>query len=37
MVLRSLARPEMLGSLIERDWPVQVHRVALCRSLANDV
>jgi Ser/Thr protein kinase RdoA (MazF antagonist) len=37
MVLRSLARPEMLGSLIEREWPLQVDRVTLVRSLANDV
>jgi Ser/Thr protein kinase RdoA (MazF antagonist) len=37
MVLRSLARPEMLGSLIEREWPLQVGRVRLVRSLANDV
>jgi Ser/Thr protein kinase RdoA (MazF antagonist) len=37
MVLRSLARPEMLGSLIEREWPLDVDRVTLVRSLANDV
>src|SRR5262245_9884435 len=32
-----LARPEVLGSLIEREWPLQVDRVTLFGPLANDV
>ncbi|GAB4061319.1 phosphotransferase enzyme family protein [Catellatospora paridis] len=36
-VLRSLARPEVLGRLVEREWGVPVGQVVLHRSLANDV
>ena len=36
-VLRSLACPDALGALIEREWGVQVDAVVLHRSLANDV
>ncbi|WP_018349915.1 phosphotransferase enzyme family protein [Longispora albida] len=36
-VLRSLARPDALGRLVEREWGVPVEHVTLHRSLANDV
>src|SRR6185312_10771080 len=36
-VLRTLARPEALAGLVRREWGVPVERVALYRTLANDV
>ncbi|HEY1487029.1 MAG TPA: phosphotransferase [Micromonosporaceae bacterium] len=36
-VLRSLARPDALADLLERDWGLSIERVVLHRSLANDV
>jgi Ser/Thr protein kinase RdoA (MazF antagonist) len=36
-VLRSLASPDALAELVERDWGIAIERVVLHRSLANDV
>jgi Ser/Thr protein kinase RdoA (MazF antagonist) len=36
-VLRSLARPDVLAEIVEREWGVPVDDVVLHRSLANDV